>query len=265
MIRARRDEIAIHGPVVVFAKGEAVGGMVIPALGKRDEVGGIDEADVVASGKLDAKAAGGALVIVDGEYLTAEGGRAAVFEFFLGDEKWGSMNVDCWFLIFDWKTVGKVTGNEGLSHELAVGGNGDEVLKAIGEAGEDLAKIASQQWRIDRAGLAIFLLPRLPESLGLQVVERVVRRVFVVVFPDDIETNSEAVADFLAPRDALGSGQTLVDEIECDKEQQGLVRSLVALPRHADDADIQVVEAFDSGGEKHGEFDAENQSFARLI
>ena len=42
-IRAGGDDVAIHGPVVVFAKGEAVGGVVVLALRKRDEVGGVDE------------------------------------------------------------------------------------------------------------------------------------------------------------------------------------------------------------------------------
>ena len=81
------DEIPIHGPVVVFAEGEAVGRMIVLALGKRDEVGGVDEADVIAGGELDAEAASGALVIVNGEDLTAEGGRAAVFERLVGDER----------------------------------------------------------------------------------------------------------------------------------------------------------------------------------
>jgi hypothetical protein len=31
---ARRDEIPIHGPMVVLAKGEAVGGVVVLAFGK---------------------------------------------------------------------------------------------------------------------------------------------------------------------------------------------------------------------------------------
>ena len=74
--------------MVVFAKREAVGGVVVLALGKRDEVGGVDEADVVASREFDAEAAGGALVIVDGEDLAAEGGRAAVFEGLFRDEGW---------------------------------------------------------------------------------------------------------------------------------------------------------------------------------
>ena len=79
------DEVAIHRPVVVFAEGEAVAGVVVLALGKRDEVGGVDEGDVIASRELDAEAAGGTLVIVDGEDLAAESGRAAVFERLVGD------------------------------------------------------------------------------------------------------------------------------------------------------------------------------------
>lgn len=45
--------------------------MVVLTLRKRDEVGGVDEANVVASGELDAEAAGGAWVVVDGEDLVA--------------------------------------------------------------------------------------------------------------------------------------------------------------------------------------------------
>ncbi len=87
VIGSRSDEIPIHRPVVVFAKREAVGGVVVVALGKRDEVGGVDEADVVAGGEFDAEAAGGALVVVDGEDLAAEGGAPAVFEGLICDER----------------------------------------------------------------------------------------------------------------------------------------------------------------------------------
>ena len=66
MIGARSDKIPVHGPVVVLAEGKAVGGVVVLALGKRDEVGGVDEADIVSRRKLDAEAAGGALMVVDG-------------------------------------------------------------------------------------------------------------------------------------------------------------------------------------------------------
>ena len=86
MVGSWGDEIPVHGPVVVLAEGEAVGGVVVVAFRKRDEVGGVDEGDVVASRKLDAEAAGGALVVVDGEDLASEGGRAAVFLHVVCDE-----------------------------------------------------------------------------------------------------------------------------------------------------------------------------------
>ena len=74
------DETPVHGPVVVLAEGEAVGGVVVEAIGKRDKVCGVDERDIVAGGEADTETAGGALVIVDFEDLAAEGGAAAVFE-----------------------------------------------------------------------------------------------------------------------------------------------------------------------------------------
>ena len=73
------DDVAIHGPMVVFAEGEAVGGVVVAGCGEGNEVGGVDEGDVVAGGEADAQAAGGTLVVVDVEDKAAEGGRAAVF------------------------------------------------------------------------------------------------------------------------------------------------------------------------------------------
>lgn len=79
-VRPRRDDVPVHGPVMVFAKGEAVGGMVVVIAIPRQKVGGVDEGDVVTGGKPNAKATGGALVVVDIEDESAEGGRAAVFE-----------------------------------------------------------------------------------------------------------------------------------------------------------------------------------------
>lgn len=85
-VRPRRNDITIHRPVMVFAEGEAVGGVVVVGLREGDEVGGVDEGDVVAGGKPDAQAAGGALVVVDIEDESAEGGAAAVFERLFCDE-----------------------------------------------------------------------------------------------------------------------------------------------------------------------------------
>ena len=206
------DQVAVHGPVVVFAKGKAVGGVVVLALGKRDEVGGVDEADVVAGGELDAEAAGGALVVVDGENLAAEGGRAAVFGRVFGDEEIGLTIDDFRLLIFDLKGIGEIPGDESLAHELAVGGDGDEVLEAIGEAGEDLADVGDADFPADGRGAVA--LEGLPESIARQMAEGQIRVVLVVVFFDEQEAGGEAVAELSAPRDALGRGEALVDEVE---------------------------------------------------
>ena len=94
MVGARSDEVSIHRPVVVLTEGEAVGGVVVAGFGEGNEMGGIDEGDIVAGGKLDAEAAGGALVIVDREDGASKGWAAAVFEGFLGDEGEGLMISD---------------------------------------------------------------------------------------------------------------------------------------------------------------------------
>ena len=81
MIRPGSDDVAIHRPMVVLAQGETVGGVIVAGLRKGDEVGGVDEGDVVRRRKLNPQATGSALVVVDREDLAAEGGAAAVFEF----------------------------------------------------------------------------------------------------------------------------------------------------------------------------------------
>ena len=40
VIRARGDEVSVHRPVVVFAEGETVGGVVVAAFGKGNQVRG---------------------------------------------------------------------------------------------------------------------------------------------------------------------------------------------------------------------------------
>ena len=85
-IRAGGDDVAIHGPVVVFAEGKAVGGVVVVESIPRKEMGSVDEGDVASGRESDAEAAGGALVIVDIEDLAAKGGAAAIFERLLCDQ-----------------------------------------------------------------------------------------------------------------------------------------------------------------------------------
>jgi hypothetical protein len=73
------------------------------------------------------------------------------------------------------------------------------------------------------------------------------------VFFDEQEAGGEAVAEFLTPRNALGSGEALVDEIEGGEQKERLVGLLVrsAFGKWRG-ADAEVVETFDGGGEEHG-------------
>lgn len=146
----------------------------------------------------------------------------------------------------------KIAGDEGLSHELAVGGNGDEILEAIGEAGEDLADVLDGGRGLEGSLAAAVVDPSLPETVCLQIEEWIFRSVFVVVFADEEETGSEAVAELLAPGNMFGSREAFVDQVENCEEQERFVGSLMALAPYADDPDVEVVETFDGGVEKHG-------------
>ena len=57
VVRARGDEVAVHRPVVVFAEGQAVGRVVVVESIPWQEVGGVDETDVVGGGKFDPETA----------------------------------------------------------------------------------------------------------------------------------------------------------------------------------------------------------------
>ena len=131
----------------------------------------------------------------------------------------------------------EVAGNKSGAHELAVGGDGDEVLKAVSEAREDLADVRDQNLTTNRRGS--IALEGLPEAIACQVTEGKFGIVLIIVFADEQEARSEAVTECLAPRDALWGGKALVNEIECGEEQQWLVRSLMrATLLHRRGADI---------------------------
>jgi hypothetical protein len=63
-------------------------------------------------------------------------------------------------------------------------------------------------------GRGAVALEGLPESIARQMAEGQIRVVLVVVFFDEQEAGGEAVAELSAPRDALGRGEALVDEVE---------------------------------------------------
>lgn len=53
MIRAGRDKMPVHRPVVILAERESVGRVVVVTIGKRDEMSGVDEGDVVGFRQAD--------------------------------------------------------------------------------------------------------------------------------------------------------------------------------------------------------------------
>ena len=248
MIGAGRDEVSVHGPVMVFAKCEAVGGVVVAAFGKRNEVGGVDEGEVLGDGEFDPEAAGGALMIVDFEDLAAERGRAAIFEFVIGD-----------FGRWEWRhrngcspkqnrgMVGKVAGDESLAHFPAILGDGDEEFEAVGEPGEDLPHVAYE--RLGLQGLnSVGAMPGgLPEAILAQVEEWVLRAVLIIMFPDDFEPCREPVPQLPAPRDAVGRGDSLVDQVKNRQEQERFMGPLMTFVPNADHSDVEVVKTSDGG------------------
>lgn len=250
------EDVAVHGPVVVLAEGEAVGGVIVAAYREGNEVGGIDEGDVTGRGKFDPQAAGSALMIVDLKDLATESGAAAVFGFVLG-------HCSSWWLedvggsIGRRRTkklrgvLGEVAGDKGLAHLTSVFGQGDEELEAIGEAGVDQTQIGDPDFPTD-GGDAIGL-DRQPEAIPGEVAEREVGIALVVVFPHDIEARPEAIPQLLAPGDAVGRGEAGIDQIEDREQEQGFVGSLMR--RTLSDrrrADVQIVESFDGVIEGHG-------------
>ena len=54
MVGGRSDDFPVHGPVVVLAEREAVRGVVVEAFGKRNEVCGVDEGNIIPGIEADA-------------------------------------------------------------------------------------------------------------------------------------------------------------------------------------------------------------------
>jgi len=146
--------------------------------------------------------------------------------------------------------VREVAGDQSLAHFPAVFGECDEEFEAIGEPGEDFADVGHADFPADRRDAIGF--KGCPKPVAGEIAEGKVRVVLVVVLADEIEAGGEAVADSLAPRDVVGRGEPLVDEIEGGHEQQRLVRLFVRRAfLNRSGSDVQVVETFNGGGKKH--------------
>jgi hypothetical protein len=96
------------------------------------------------------------------------------------------------------------------------------------------------------------MLGRQPEAILAQVEERILRAVLIIMFPGDFEPCRESVPQFLAPRDPVGGGNSLIDKIKNREKKERFVWPLVAFPSDADHSDVEVVKTFDGGIEEHG-------------
>ncbi len=152
--------------------------------------------------------------------------------------------------------VREVAGDKGLAHFAAVFGDGDEELEAIGETGEDFADVGHADLLADRRGAIGF--KGCPKPVAGEIAEGKVRVVLVVVLADEIEAGGEPVANGLTPRDVIGRGEPLIDEIKGRHEQQRLVRLFVRRTLlNRSGSDVQVVETFNGGGEEHAQREPE--------
>ena len=104
------------------------------------------------------------------------------------------------------------------------------MFEAVRESGEDFADLVDQRRGLKGDASAVFFDPWIPKTLALKVVKRVFRGVLVVVFPNANKARGESVAQFLAPRNAFGRGESFINEIKRRKNEQRLMRTLMRTP-----------------------------------
>ena len=240
-VRTGGNELAVHRPMVVLAQGEAVGRVVVVAFGERNDVSGIDEGNATDR-QLDAQSAGSALVVVDLQDLATESRAAAKTGLFLGcaADRSGRRRRG---VEQPGRAERKVAGDERLAETPAVLGEPDEQVEAISEASVDLIEVGDERVAAQRRAAIGF--KRQPEAVAGEVAERGFGGVVVVALADESQTPGKPVPQRLAPRNLVGCGEPLVEEIEDGEQEQRLVGALVPIMARPDDADAEVVEALD--------------------
>lgn len=244
-IGAGRDEEAVHGPVVVLAEREAVGGVVVGLLAVGDEMRGIDKGQVTDFGHADAESAGGALAVVDFEDLFPEGGTAAgaglvVIVFVLRRSRNGRSLMKERFEGGPMNR--KIPTHKVLAQDKSVGGREDKAVEAVGEAGINFAHLGHKWRHWDRLTRARINGP--PVFVLLKMVIWEIRSVLIQRRADNVEVAGESFPERLRPWDTIGRGLAGGDEIEHGEEQDGFVWFLVAGWAFADDADMESVDPF---------------------
>ena len=179
-------------------------------------------------------------MIVDFENLAAKRGAPAILDGLLGDEcLWKGVNDRSVVA----PQVGEIAADEGLTHQLTVGRDGDEELETISETREYLAEVRNANLATDGRGAVGF--GRQPESVTGEIAEPQIGVVLVVVFPNESEAAGEGLTEGLAPWNVIWCRQPVVDEVEGGEEHQWLVRALMLLSTDANQPNVELVKTFD--------------------
>lgn len=211
---------------------------------------GIDEADVPGLREADPQATGRALVVVDLDDLSSEAGiPPEVYRFFrdLGRVFF----LGCHRPEESLGLSGEIAGHECFAHEHSVFRQRHQNIEAVGEAGEDESHLFDQRGVLQGLSACCLIFPSRPKILVLETTERIFGGVFVVVPADQFESSGEALAQFIAPRNSVWSGEAFIQQVEDSEKKEGFVWPFVTCSIACrGDPDIQGVELLDGLGER---------------
>ena len=237
-LQARTDQVLIERPVIILGESHAVGGVIVAAVVKGNQVTGIDDRILTTPvPKADAKPEGGAAVVVDPLDQAGESGgtgrlrphssrRVLRRDPALGKEG----PVDFTDLVTLSRPPGEIPTDDRLPEWVAV-----ERLPQVG--GETRVEGHTAQLFADRShggGLRsgatpdIALVPRAiseaPEPITREVPERVPAPRAIALAPDDRQVVPVAPHEFVRQRDAIRGKIALLDQVQESEKQGRFVR-----------------------------------------
>lgn len=285
-LRGGSDEEAVHGPVMVLAQGDAIGGVVIAAvegIAEGDEVRGIDEGEVVPLGQADAQAAGGALEVVGLQHDPAEAGGAPRALVVLPRAIGGLeevfipvvLRLDQAFrdLVLDEEQaegrtcLREVAGDEGLPQSQPVVGREKPHGRSTGDGGPDVfpGHVTHEGCALQGDDARRGAPHRMPPAFLPEVEEGILRGVLIIAATHDLEVSCETLPQAAAPEDAVRRRLAHGNEIEHGEEQEGLVRALMALRPFPDDTDMQRIQHLDGVVEGAGAVGRHGRRMSRAV